>query len=416
MKIGLVCPYIYPGSGGVAQHVLHLYENLRLRGHDVRIITASHGPQRASEGDILRIGVGFSVPLNGSMGTLTFSPRYISQVREMLERERFDVLHLHEPFVPFLSLFLLRESHSVNVATFHAYAGFSPSYELGSRVMNGHAARLHGRIAVSAAARHFIDRFFPGDYKVIPNGVDVPRFAGAVPLARWQDGTPNVLFVGRHEPRKGLLDLLKAHRILRRTGHENRLLIVGSGPQEREARRYVATRGLQAVEFLGRVSDAEKAQLFRTADVYASPATGGESFGIVLLEAMAAGAPIVASDIHGYKGVVRRGREGLLVPPHDPKELATAIARLLDEPELRESMRAAGRARAEEFSWPRVTARVEEYYGFVIRRLAATDSLPKDFQAAIPQAPAIRPRPSGSSGSPSAAALSASVSRQTQAE
>jgi phosphatidylinositol alpha-mannosyltransferase len=324
VKIGLVCPYIYPENGGVAQHVRHLYENLRLRGHDVRIITASHGPQRASEGDILRIGVGFSVPLNGSMGTLTFSPRYLGQVRDLLERERFDVLHLHEPFVPFLSLFLLRESRSVNVATFHAYAGFSPSYELGSRVMKAHAARLHGRIAVSAAARHFIDRFFPGDYKVIPNGVDVPRFAGAVPLARWQDGTPNVLFVGRHEPRKGLLDLLKAHRILRKTGYEERLLVVGSGPQEREARRYVATRGLKAVEFLGRVSDAEKAQLFRTADIYASPATGGESFGIVLLEAMAAGAPIVASDIHGYKGVVRRGREGLLVPPHEPKELATA--------------------------------------------------------------------------------------------
>jgi phosphatidylinositol alpha-mannosyltransferase len=387
-----------------------------MRGHDVRIITASHGPQRASEGDILRIGVGFSVPLNGSMGTLTFSPRYLGQVRELLARERFDILHLHEPFVPFLSLFLLRESHSVNVATFHAYAGFSPSYELGSRVMEGHAARLHGRIAVSAAARHFIDRFFPGDYKVIPNGVDVPYFARAVPLARWQDGSPNVLFVGRHEPRKGLLDLLKAHRILRRTGHDNRLLVVGSGPQEREARRYVATRGLQEVEFLGRVSDVEKAQLLRTADVFASPATGGESFGIVLLEAMAAGAPIVASDIHGYKGVVRRGREGLLVPPHEPKELATAIARLLDDPALRASMGEAGRARAEEFSWPRVTAKVEDYYGFVIRRLAATESLPADFRAEVPQAPAIRPRPSASSTDASAAFLSASASLQTQAE
>jgi len=160
-----------------SQRISH--ENLRLRGHDVRIITASHGPQRASEGDILRIGVGFSVPLNGSMGTLTFSPRYLSQVRELLARERFDILHLHEPFVPFLSLFLLRESNSVNIATFHAYAGFSPSYELGSRVMIGHAARLHGRIAVSAAARHFIDRFFPGDYKVIPNGVDIHRLASA---------------------------------------------------------------------------------------------------------------------------------------------------------------------------------------------------------------------------------------------
>src|SRR6187401_183310 len=416
MKIGLVCPYIYPERGGVAQHVQHLYENLRLRGHDVRIITASHGPQRASEGDILRIGVGFSVPLNGSIGTLTFSPRYVSQVRELLDRERFDVLHLHEPFVPLLSLFLLRESRSVNIATFHAYAGFSPSYEVGSRVMKDHAARLHGRIAVSAAARHFIDRFFPGDYKIIPNGVDIPRFAGAVPLARWQDGTPNVLFVGRHEPRKGLLDLLKAHRILRRTGYENRLLVVGSGPQEREARRYVATRGLQSVEFLGRVTDAEKAQLFRTADVFASPATGGESFGIVLLEAMAAGAPIVASDIHGYKGVVRRGREGLLVPPHEPKELATAIARLLDDDALREEMGRNGVARAQEFSWERVTAKVDDFYGIVVRRLAAHDALPEDFRSPVPQAPLVRARPSASPADPSSASLSASVSLHAHAE
>jgi phosphatidylinositol alpha-mannosyltransferase len=420
MKIGLVCPYIYPESGGVAQHVKFLYENLRLRGHDVRIITASHGPQRASEGDILRIGVGFSMPTNGSVGTLTFSPRYQQQVRTLLERERFDLLHFHEPFIPFLSLFLLRESRSVNVATFHAYAGFSPSYELGSKLMRGHAARLHGRIAVSAAARHFIDRFFPGDYKVIPNGVDVPRFANAVPVARWQDGTPNLLFVGRHEPRKGLLDLLKAHRILRKTGYDDRLLVVGSGPQEREARRYVATRGLQGVEFLGRVSEGEKAQLFKTADIYVSPATGGESFGIVLLEAMAAGAPIVASDIHGYKGVVRRGREGLLVPPHDPRELATAIARLLDDPPLRAEMAAAGRERAEAFSWPSVTAKVEDYYGFVIRRLAASGSLPPDFRAPIPQPPSVRARPSSvpepEPALAASAADSASVNRQTQAE
>jgi len=384
MKIGLVCPYIYPDGGGVAQHVGYLYENLRLRGHDVRIITASHGPQRASEGDVIRLGVGFSVPTNGSMGTLTFSPRYLSQIRRMLDRERFDVLHFHEPFVPFLSVFLLRESNSVNVATFHAYAGFSPSYEFGRRFLQAHARRLHGRIAVSAAARHFIDRFFPGDYKVIPNGVDLSRFDRAVPIARWQDGTRNILFVGRHEPRKGLLDLLKAYRLLKKTGCDCRLLVVGGGPQEREARRYVATRRLPGVEFLGRVSDAEKAQLFKTADVFASPATGGESFGIVLLEAMAAGAPIVCSDIHGYKGVVRRGREGLLVPPRQPKALAAAIGTVLDDDERRRAMSAAGLQRAEEFSWPRVTARVEAYYGFVIRRLAATGSLPEGFHGQVP--------------------------------
>jgi phosphatidylinositol alpha-mannosyltransferase len=387
MKIGLVCPYIYPDGGGVAQHVGYLYENLRLLGHDVRIITASHGPQRASEGDVIRLGVGFSVPTNGSVGTLTFSPRYLTQIRAMLRKERFDVLHFHEPFVPFLSLFLLRESTSVNVATFHAYAGFSPSYEFGRRFLGGYAERLHGRIAVSAAARHFIDRYFPGDYKVIPNGVDTPRFERAVPIARWQDGTRNLLFVGRHEPRKGLLDLLKAYRTLRKGGYDCRLLVVGGGPQEREARRYVATRRLGGVEFLGRVSDAEKAQLFRTADVYVSPATGGESFGIVLLEAMAAGAPIVCSDIHGYKGVVRRGREALLVPPRRPKALAGAIARILDDRELEMAMRVAGPLRAAEFSWPRVTAKVEEYYGFVIRRLEASAGLPSSFSAPVPPRP-----------------------------
>lgn len=387
MKVGLVTPYIYPLPGGVTEHVHHLYENLRLRGHDVRIISASHGFQRSTEGDVIRIGKGFSVPANGSMGTLTFSPRYVDQVRRMLDEERFDLLHFHEPFVPFLSLVVLRESRSVNVATFHAYAGFSPSYEFGSRVLRGHAARLHGRIAVSAAARHFIDRYFPGDYKVIPNGVDIQRFDRAVPLARWQDGRRNILFVGRHEPRKGLLQLLKAYRIMRKAGCDCRLLVVGSGPQEREARRYVLTRRLNGVEFLGRVSDAEKAQLFKTAAVYVSPATGRESFGIVLLEAMAAGTPIVASDIHGYKGVVRRNEQGILVPPRDPKAIAAATLRVLGDPELAARMGANGRRRAEEFSWERVTAKVDDYYGFVIRRLAAQGQLPAHFRAAVPASP-----------------------------
>jgi phosphatidylinositol alpha-mannosyltransferase len=384
VKIGLVTPYVYPLPGGVNQHVRYLYENLRLRGHDVRILTSSHGLQRASEGDVIRIGKGFSVPTNGSVGTVTLSPRYVSQVSEVLERERFDLLHFHEPFVPFLSLVVLRQSTSVNIATFHAYGGFSPAYELGSRLMGSYAERLHGRIAVSAAARHFIDRFFPGDYKVIPNGVDTGRFRRGVPIARWQDGTRNILFVGRFEPRKGLLDLLKAYRILRKTGCRCRLLVIGGGPQEREARRYLMTRRMGGVEFLGRVSDEERDALFKTADVYCSPATGGESFGIVLLEAMAAGTAIVCSDIHGYKGVVRRGREALLVPPHDPKALAGALAKVLSDDELRESMARSGLQRAEEFSWERVTAKVEDYYGFVIRRLAAQGQLPAGFHADVP--------------------------------
>jgi phosphatidylinositol alpha-mannosyltransferase len=387
VKIGLVTPYVYPLPGGVNEHVRFLYENLRLRGHDVRIITSSHGLQRSSEGDVIRIGKGFSVPSNGSVGTITVSPRYVSQVQAVLERERFDLLHFHEPFVPFLSLVVLRQSTSVNVATFHAYAGFSPAMEFGSKMLPGYASRLHGRIAVSAAARHFVDRFFPGDYKVIPNGVDVGRFQRAVPIARWQDGTPNVLFVGRLEDRKGLPHLLKAFRLVRKSGLEARLLVVGSGPQEREARRYVMTRGLQNVEFLGRVSDAEKAQLFKTADIFVSPATGRESFGIVLLEAMAAGAPIVCSDIHGYKGVVQRGRQAILVPPRDPRSLAAAVSELLVDPALRARLGASGQARAEQFSWEHVTAKVEDYYGFVIRRLAAQDQLPTGYSAEVPPPP-----------------------------
>jgi phosphatidylinositol alpha-mannosyltransferase len=387
MKIGLVTPYVYPLPGGVNEHVRFLYENLRIRGHDVRIITSSHGLQRSSEGDVIRIGKGFSFPTNGSVGTITVSPRYVSQVKRVLEREKFDLLHFHEPFVPFLSPIVLRQSECVNVATFHAYGGFSPAYELGSKMLPRYAQKLHGRIAVSAAARHFVDRFFPGDYKVIPNGVNTGRYQRAVPIARWQDGTPNILFVGRLEDRKGLPHLLKAFRLIRKSGTEARLLIVGSGPQEREDRRYVLTRGLQNVEFLGRVSDAEKAQLFKTADVFVSPATGRESFGIVLLEAMAAGAPIVCSDIHGYKGVVQRGRQAILVPPRDAKALAAGIGELLADPEMRARFGASGQARAEQFSWERVTAKVEAYYGFVIRRLAAQDQLPPGFNAEIPLPP-----------------------------
>jgi phosphatidyl-myo-inositol alpha-mannosyltransferase len=389
VKIGLVTPYVYPLPGGVNQHVRYLYENLRLRGHDVRILTSSHGLQRASSGDVIRIGKGFSMPANGSVGTITLSPRFLSQVRTVLDREQFDLLHFHEPFVPFLSLVVLGLSNSVNVATFHAFGGFSPAYSIGSRLMGPSVGRIHGRIAVSAAARHFIERFFPGDYKVIPNGVDTARFARAVPIARWQDGTKNILFVGRFESRKGLLHLLKAYRILRKTGCDCRLLVVGGGPQDKEMRRYLATRKLGGVEFLGRVSDDERDALFKTADIYCSPATGRESFGIVLLEAMAAGTAIVASDIHGYKGVVRRGREGLLVPPGKPKAIAGALAHLLGDDELREAMGRSGLERAQEFSWERVTAKVEDYYGFVIRRLAAQGQLPEGFHAQVPPSPRI---------------------------
>ena len=345
MKIGLVTPYIYPLPGGVNAHVQELYENLVLRGHDVRIISSTHGPQRSSEGDIIRLGYGWSVPTNGSVGTLTVSHRYGQLVQEMLDRERFDLIHYHEPFVPFLSLQVLRHSTSVNVATFHAYSGWSPSYEFGKRMMARFAITAprpdRGQRRRAPLHRPLLPRRVQGHPQRrgparLP--VDVP------PFARWRDGMPNILFIGRFESRKGLMYLLKAYRTLRRDGYGCRLLLVGVGPQERDARRYIATRRLQGVEFLGRVSDADKARAFATADVFVSPATGQESFGIVLLEAMAAGRAIVCSDIHGYKGVVRRGEQALLVPPKDSDALAGAIGQLLRNPAMRAQMGEAGRA------------------------------------------------------------------------
>ena len=395
MKIGIVTPYAYPMPGGVNDHVGSLYRVLRARGHDVRIITSSHGLQKASEGDIIRVGKGFSVPFNGSMGTITLSPTYLAQMRAILERERFDVLHYHEPFVPFLSLVTLTLSTSVNVGTFHAFGGLSISYEFGKRMLGHYAGKLHGRIAVSPAARHFISRYFPGEYKIVPNGVEPGRYQRAVPIARYRDGVPNILFVGRMEPRKGLIHLLRAFRKLQRDGVRARLLLVGTGPGEREARRYVLTRQLDDVEFLGRVSEAQKAQLFKTADIYVSPATGRESFGIVLLEAMSAGAPIISSDIHGYSGVVRRVRDGILVEPGNADALAASIRRLIDDPALRAQLSRAGEERAQLFTWERVGQAVEEYYGFVIRRLAEQGELPKGFSAPIPPPPGPRVRTAG---------------------
>ena len=387
MKIGLVTPYIYPLPGGVNEHVRYLYENLISRGHDVRIISSAHGLQRSSEGDVIRIGRGFSVPTNGSMGTLTVSHHYRALAKEVLEEERFDLLHFHEPLVPFLSPVLLRESDCVNVATFHAFAGYSVPYLMAKRALRGTMERLHGRIAVSAAARHFIDRYFEGDYKVIPNGVDLRRYQDVPPFARYRDGTANLLFVGRFEERKGLIHLLKAFRVLKEQGEDCRLLVVGAGPQEREIRRYIATRRLRDVHLLGRVSDHDKARYFATADIYVSPATGQESFGIVLLEAMAAGTAIVCSDIHGYKGVVRRGEQALLVPPRDRDALVAAISGLVDDPMERARMGASGRERARQFSWESITAKVDDYYGFVIRRLAAQNALPPGYRAPVPPAP-----------------------------
>ena len=375
LRIGIVSPYGYPLPGGVNEHVRFTYEAMRRMGHDVWIITSAYrGQQPQVEGHIIRIGYGFSVPANGSLGRMTVSLRFKEKARQILERMGFDVLHFHEPFVPFLSPTFLDASETVNVATFHAFGGFSPSYWVGSKVTRHLHDKLHGRIAVSGAARHFINRYFPGDYDIIPNGVDLDRFTDAEPFEHLRDGTLNILFLGRLEERKGLIHLLKAYHRLRKRHVDARLLVIGAGPKLREYRRFIGLRGIRDVEFLGRVSDDDKARYFASADIFCAPSTGQESFGIVLLEAMAAGVPIVASDIHGYKRVVERNVQGILVEPKNPRALAAALYALARDPDLRHELGEAGRRRAPEFSWDRVTERIVDFYYQTLDRVAAPPS------------------------------------------
>jgi phosphatidyl-myo-inositol alpha-mannosyltransferase len=362
LKIGIVSPYGYPHPGGVNEHVRFTYEAMSRMGHDAWIITSKYGRERESEGHVIRLGTGFAAPANGSVGRVTLGLRFKHQAREVLDAHRFDVLHFHEPFVPFLSPTMLDASETVNVATFHAFGGFSPSYWIGSKFAGRLAAKLDGRIAVSGAARHFINRYFPGEYRIIPNGVDLEHFQTAEPYEELRDGTLNILFVGRLEERKGLIHLLKAYHRLRKRRVDARLLVVGDGPKRREYKRFVGLRSIRDVEFLGRVSDDEKVRYFASADVYCAPNTGQESFGIVLLEAMAAGVPIVASDIHGFKRVVERNVQGILVEPRNPRALAAALYTLARDPDMRHDMGEAGRLRAPEFSWDRVTERVVDFY------------------------------------------------------
>ncbi len=370
MKIGIVSPYAYPRPGGANSYVRESYEELRRLGHEVRIITAPWGDDPPAQ-DVIQIGQALAVPFNGSVGRVTLSLRLEWLVSRMLERERFDIIHHHEPFVPFLSFQILDSARCPNVATFHAFGGFSISYWLGRIILDRYMNKLDARIAVSSAARHFVSQYFPGDYRIIPNGVDVDFYANARPFPEFRDGKVNILFVGRLEPRKGAMYLLRAYAKVKARCPQSRLIIVGRGPQLGEMRRFVRSEKLGDVFFAGRVDDGDKARFYKTADIYVAPSTGQESFGIVLLEAMAAGCAVIASDIHGYKKVVQRNVSGLLVEPKETDALADAILRLATDTELRSRLGDAGARRAPEFDWKHVTTQLVEVYEQVIAGASA---------------------------------------------
>ncbi len=370
MKIGIVSPYAYPRPGGANSYIREQYEQLKALGHDVRIVTAPWGDDPPAQ-DVIQIGQAIAVPYNGSIGRITLSLRLEWLVDRMLKRERFDVIHHHEPLVPFLSLQILDSAKCPNVATFHAFGGFSLSYWLGRPIGERYMRKLAARIAVSSAARHFVSQYFPGDYRIIPNGVDVDFYASARPFPEYRDGKVNILFVGRAEPRKGAMYLLRAYAALKRSYPDVRLILACAGPQVGEMRRFVRKERLGDVLFAGRVSDTDKARFLRTADIFCAPSTGQESFGIVLLEAMAAGRAVVASDIHGYKKVVQRNVTGLLVEPKDPDAICRAIAQLIEDPALRDRLGAAGARRAIDFDWAHVARQLVDVYEEVLPRRAS---------------------------------------------
>lgn len=373
MKIGLVSPYDWSYPGGVQDHIMRLTSELRGRGHHVRILTPATGALgRQVEYGVYKLGWAAPLHVNGSVARIAMAPDFTGKLRGILTSEQFDVIHLHEPLASALGLSVLHLSTSFNatlVGTFHAWARHSLAsapewaYASAAPFLGRYYRRLSGRIVVSPAAEEFVSRFFPGDYRIIPNGVDTSVFTpDTAPLPQFADGKLNILYHGRIEKRKGLKYLLRAIPMIREHFPNTRFLIGSDGPLRQAYEKLVDEAGWPDVVFLGRVAPEALPALYASADIFCAPGTGGESQGIVLLEAMASGRAVVASDLPGYRSVIQHQREGLLVQPGRHEELAWAICHVLGSAEERRRLGEAGRKRAEMFNWDRVASQVLAYY------------------------------------------------------
>jgi phosphatidyl-myo-inositol alpha-mannosyltransferase len=377
MKIALVTPYDYPYPGGVTEHIGALDKHFRALGHDTRIIAASTTDEDVLGDHVIKVsGAVSSVPYSGATARITLSPQIYQRVKRILKDEKFDVVHVHEPSVPVLSLVVLRHSHALNIGTFHAYRESNALFEVAGPLVKRIFNRLDGRIFVSEVVRDYITHYFPGDHVIIPNGIDCARFASLdiQPIAKFDDGRPNILFVGRLDKRKGFRHLLRAYPHIKIAIPDARLIVVGAFGDKDKAPflRYARTHKLRGVHFVGYVSPEELPRYYRTATVFCAPNTGFESFGIVLLEAMAAGLPIVASDIAGFRSVVEDCSEGWLVPPGDEQAIARGVIELLHDPAQRTRMSECGKHTAAQYDWSIIAQRVLAYY----QDLLAARSLP----------------------------------------
>ncbi|HZI37863.1 MAG TPA: glycosyltransferase family 4 protein [Acidimicrobiia bacterium] len=360
MRVVLICPYSLSLPGGVQGQVLGLARTLRQRGVSATVLGPCDGPP--PEPGVISVGPSVSLAANGSVAPLALDPPAIRRTLEALAATQPDVLHLHEPLVPGPALTALLAGNVPAVGTFHA-SGRVPAYVWLRPAVRAVARRIGLRTAVSPEARALAERWLGGACQVLPNGVEIERFAkaGELHLPPGDAERRAILFVGRHEPRKGLDVLLEAFRQLDRDAV---LWVAGVGPNT-SALTATAPPG---VEWLGRISDQELAQRLRAATVFCAPSLHGESFGVILLEAMAAGTPVVASDISGYRDVARQDKEAVLVPGGDPAALAGGLRRVLDDATLAGRLVEAGTARAASFSMERLAGRYADLYETLLAR------------------------------------------------
>jgi len=363
MKIALVSAYDYAHPGGVTEHVRHLNAGLKRRGHRTTIFAPCSDQDVARENaDLVRVGRPVPIPAHGSVARITVSFHLTNRIKHYIREGGYDVVHFHEPLMPVLPVTALRHSESFNVGTFHAFARSNVGYYYGKPLLKRYVRRLNVRIAVSPAARDFVQHYFPGQYRIVPNGIDLARFDRLTPLPELNDGRPTILFVGRLERRKGLGYLLRAFIELKAQIEDLRLVIVGDGPMRRWYSSFTARHDLEDVVMAGYVAPGELPRYYASCDVFCAPNTGDESFGIVLLEAMASGKPIVATDIDGFRTVISPGREGLLVERKSARGLARALQTLLQDPELRREMGSRGAETARRYDWERVLDEVIAIY------------------------------------------------------
>lgn len=362
MRIGIACPYTWDVPGGVQAHVRDLADHLIGLGHEVSVLSPVDDPDEADLPPyVVPAGRAVPVPYNGSVARLVFGPLSLARTRRWLREGAFDVLHVHEPTVPSVSMLACFAASGPMVATFHTATARSRALQVFGTALQPALEKVTGRIAVSPAARRVVVEHLGGDAVLIPNGVEVARFTGAAPLPG-RPAAPTVVFLGRiDEQRKGLAVLLEALPELVRLVPDVRLLVAGPGDGD-EVREAVPRSLRDRVELLGRVSEADKPRVFASGHVYCAPNTHGESFGIVLVEAMAAGTPVVASDLEAFRRVLREGEAGVLVPVRDAGALAAALGALLHDPQRRARLADAGRAAVQAYDWSTVTRQVVEVY------------------------------------------------------